>query len=116
MKRFIRNLVIAVPLATVGFTMVNATAATAGPNGPVIIVQPEVEPEPHPGPKFDKDLPLQNAPKPKAPKPQPKPQPAAQPQVIVTEAAPVVEEKKEPFFGATTPDSVDDNHNPFINA
>ncbi len=68
MNRIIRNLVIAVPLATVGLTMVNTAAATAGPNGPIIIGQPKDKPEPHPGPKFDNDLPLKDAPKPKGPK------------------------------------------------
>ncbi|WP_344770988.1 hypothetical protein, partial [Aeromicrobium panaciterrae] len=34
MNRTIRNLVIAVPLATVGLTMVNVAAATAGPIDP----------------------------------------------------------------------------------
>ena len=42
MNRIIRNLVITIPLATVGLTMVNVTAATAGPNGPdVIVIKPK---------------------------------------------------------------------------
>lgn len=105
MNRTIRNLVIAVPLATVGFTMVNATAATAGPNGPVVIGQPETKPEPHPGPKFNKDLPLKDAPKPKEPKPQPKP--VAQPQVEVVEEKKVVSAKG-------SPDSIDRSDNLFV--
>ncbi|MDR7086711.1 hypothetical protein J2X11_001550 [Aeromicrobium panaciterrae] len=113
MNRIIRNLVIAVPLATVGFTMVGATAATAGPNGPVIIGQPDTLPEPHPGPKFDKDLPLQNAPKPNKPKPQPKP--ADQPQVVVPQAD-VVEEKKvvKVVSAKGSPDSIDRSENLFV--
>ena len=85
MNRTIRNLVIAVPLATVGLTMVNVAAATAGPNGPVIIIQPNGgDPEPKP------DFPIKDAPKPKGPqdkaplpKPKPKdkaPKPAVKPQ------------------------------------
>ena len=77
MNRTIRNLVIAVPLATVGLTMVNTAAATAGPNGPIILGQPE-------------------KPKDKAPKPQPKaPKPVAQPQnqVVAAPQAAKVEKK-----------------------
>ncbi len=98
MNRTIRNLVIAVPLATVGLTMVNTVAATAGPNGPIVIGQPENDdpfPHPKPKPKFDNDLPLKDAPKPKkpAPKPQPKaPKPAFQPKAQVV-VAPKAEKK-----------------------
>ena len=99
MYRTIRNLVIAIPLATVGLTMVNVTAATAGPNGPIIIGQPEDKPDPHPKPKpkFDNDLPLKDAPKPKGPKaPKPVAKPQGGKQVVVPAAvAPKTEVAKK---------------------
>ncbi|MEO6604433.1 MAG: hypothetical protein ABIN55_02345 [Aeromicrobium sp.] len=66
MNRIIRNLVIAVPLATVGLTMVSTGAANAELNDPMIIVQPEPPKPPKPG--FDNDLPIKDAPKPQGPK------------------------------------------------
>ncbi|MDR7085954.1 hypothetical protein J2X11_000793 [Aeromicrobium panaciterrae] len=117
MNRTIRNLVIAVPLATVGFTMVGATAATAGPNGPVIIIQPNGgDPEPpKPKPQDKAPVPQPKGPQDKAPVPQPKgpqdkapaPQPQA-PQAPDTDTA----EKKEAKVVAVdsakgSPDSID---------
>ncbi len=81
MNRTIRNLVIAVPLVTVGLTMVNVGAATAGPNDPNFPIAIPDKPKgpkdiadaPKPkGPKGPKDI--ADAPKPKAPKPAPQPQ------------------------------------------
>ena len=85
MNRTIRNLVIAVPLTTVGFTMVGATAATAGgpndPNFPIAIPDKPKGPKdiaiPEPkDPKPDlpwADAPKNDGPKDKAPKPQSQP-------------------------------------------
>ncbi|MDR7085165.1 outer membrane biosynthesis protein TonB [Aeromicrobium panaciterrae] len=110
MNRIIRNLVIAVPLATVGFTMVNATAATAGPNDqdlPIVIKPKGGDPEPKP------DFPIKDAPKPNKPKPQPKPAP--KPQVVVPQAD-VVEEKKvvKVISAKGSPDSIDRSENLFV--
>ena len=88
MNRTIRNLVIAIPLTTVGLTMVNATAATAGPNGPdVIVIKPKGGDPLPPKPKFDNDLPIKDAPKPKKPAPKPAPQPQGGNQVVAPKAA-----------------------------
>ena len=100
MNRTIRNLVIAVPLATVGLTVVNTGAAIAGPNGPVVIGQPDNDPEP-PGPQDKAPLPQPKGPQDKAPLPQPKgpqdkaPKPQAQPQPGTGTAAPAEAEKTE---------------------
>ena len=127
MNRTIRNLIIAVPLAAAGFTMVGATAATAGPNGPVIIIQPNGgDPEPKPdfpikdapkpkGPQDKAPLPKDNGPKDKAPKPAAKPQPQGGTQTAApTAARSEVETKKkaakavvEVVSAKGSPDSID---------
>ncbi len=120
MNRTIRNLVIAVPLATVGFTMVGTAAATAGPNDPNFpIAIPEKPKGPQdkapvpPKPKQPQDkapMPKDNGPKDKAPKPAAKPQPQGGAQA----AAPVAKVEKadkvvvaEVISAKGSPDSID---------
>ncbi len=84
MNRTVRNLIVAAPLATIALTLAPISAATAGPNGPVIIVQPKGDPQPPKGPKDIKDAPKPKGPQDKAPLPKPKPKdkapkPAAKP-------------------------------------
>ena len=120
MKRIICNLVIAVPLATVGLTVVTTGGAIAGPNGPVVIGQPKNDPQP-PKPDFpiaipDKPKgPQDKAPLPKPQKPQDKaPKPAAKPQPqggsgTAAPADAVKTEKKvaEVISTKGSPDSID---------
>ncbi|MEO6604845.1 MAG: hypothetical protein ABIN55_04460, partial [Aeromicrobium sp.] len=113
---------IAVPLATVGLTMVSTGAANAEFNGPDVIVQPE-PPKPPKGPQD-----IQDAPKPKGPKdladapkdnaPKPAAQPQAGNQIIVPDA--VVETVKADKVVAETvsakgsPDSIDRSDTLFV--
>ncbi|GAA3523474.1 hypothetical protein GCM10022234_19700 [Aeromicrobium panaciterrae] len=97
MNRTIRNLVIAVPLATVGLTMVNVAAATADPIDPNFPIAIPDEPK---GPGDKAPLPQPKPPQDKAPLPQPKPEdkapkPQAQPQGgNQTVAVPTVDTQK----------------------
>ncbi len=127
MKRIIRNLVIAVPLATVGLTVANTGAAIAGPNGPVIIVQPKDDPQPPngpkdiadaPKPKGPKDIadaPKDDGPKDKAPKPQSLPTgPATQPQQPQETVKVVKAVEKTVVSAKGSPDSIDRSDNLFV--
>lgn len=135
MNRTIRNLIVAAPLATIALTLVPMGAATAGPNGPVVIAIPKGDP--HPGPKdiaIPEPKPKPQGPQDKAAKPQPKgpqdkaPKPAAKPapkpqapqaqgsqvatKADTTEAAPVVAEVVVDSAKGS-PDSIDRNDNLF---
>ena len=119
MNRIIRNLVITIPLATVGLTMVNVTAATAGPNGPdVIVIKPKGGDPLPPKPPKNLDLPVKDAPKPKgpndkAPKPAPKPQ-GGNEVAAAPKAADKTDEVVEVISAKGSPDSIDRNEALFV--
>ena len=107
MNRTIRTLIVAAPLATIALTVVPISAATAGPNGPdVLVIKPKG------------GDPLPPKPQDKAPKPKPQPpkgpgvkapKPQAQgPQVA---AAPQADDTAVMTSAKGSADSIDRNDN-----
>lgn len=123
MNRTIRTLIVAAPLATIALTVVPISAATAGPNGPdVLVIKPkggdplppkpqDKAPKPKPQPPKGPDKLAIPTPKPQPPKgpgvKAPKPQ-AQGPQVA---AAPKADDTAAVGSAKGSADSIDRNDN-----
>ena len=123
MNRTIRTLIVAAPLATIALTVVPISAATAGPNGPDVLVIKPKGGDPLPPKPQDKAP----KPKPQPPKgpdklaiPTPKPQPPKGPGVKAPKpqgqgaAAPTADDTADVTSAKGSADSIDRNDNPVV--